>query len=174
MEHPLCGIVALLDRVISVDKDLGLDYGDEIVLLGERRVEGERLSVGLYTALRGDAIPYGYDSSPLGEARPEFGVFGEPLAESVEALGELLAFREGQIDGALVHLDTGDDAGVLERLGHGGAVRGLLAEGLVCGEYAFPRSHELAGRLFELPNVHRRISFPTTLQKRPRTAVRGP
>jgi hypothetical protein len=92
MEHPLCGIVALLDRVISVNKDLGLDYGDEVVLLGERRIQGERLRVGLYAALGGDAIPYGYDSPPLGEARPELGVFGEPLAESVETLGELLAF----------------------------------------------------------------------------------
>src|SRR3712207_4595117 len=114
MEHPLCGIVALLDRVISVDKDLGLDYGNEVVLLGEGRIQGERLSVGLYAALGGDATPYGYDGPPLGEARPELGVFGEPLAKTVEALRELLAFREGQINGALVHLDAGDNAGVLE------------------------------------------------------------
>src|SRR5687768_3568738 len=202
IQHPLRGVVALLDGVISVYQDLGLDYGDEVVLLGERRIKGERLSVGPYTALGRDAIPYRYDGPPLGEARPELGVFGEPVAESVETLGELLAFRKGQIDGALIHLDTWDDAGVLERPGHRGAVRSLLADGLVeedhtgeelpdalrreehlpvgptalfarlyadgleplaygaealvCGEYAFPRCYELAGRLFELSNVHRR------------------
>src|SRR5215218_4338898 len=126
MEYPLCGIVALLDGVISVDKDLGLGYGDEVVLLGERRIEGERLRVGPYAALGGDAIPYGYDSPPLGEARPELSVFGEPLAKTVETLGELLAFREGQIDGTLIYLDTRDDAGVRQYPGHLGAVRGLL------------------------------------------------
>src|SRR3712207_8824586 len=30
------------------------------------------------------------------------------------------------------------------------------AKALVCGEYAFPRCYELAGRLFEFPNVHHR------------------
>src|SRR5215211_3667635 len=131
MEHPLCGIVALLDRVISVDKDLGLDYGDQVVLLGERRIQGERLRVGLDAALGGGPIPYRDNCPPLSEARPELAVFGEPVAQAVEALGELLAFRKRQIDRALVHLDAGDYAGVLEYLRHRGAVRGLLADGLV-------------------------------------------
>src|SRR5215211_8513973 len=122
MQHPLRGVVALLDGVISVYQDLGLYYGDEVVLLGERSIQGERLRVSPYATLGRDALPYSDNGPPLGEARPKLTVFGEPVAKSVETLGELLTFREGQIDGALIHLDTRDDARVLERLGHRSAV----------------------------------------------------
>src|SRR5215204_4373867 len=60
-EHP---------RVFDVYQDLRLDYGDQVVLLGERRVECERLGVGPYATLSRDAIPYGDNGPPLGEARP--------------------------------------------------------------------------------------------------------
>ena len=47
VECPQRGLVGLLDGVVSVYEDLGLDDRDEVVVLGERRVEGERLGVGL-------------------------------------------------------------------------------------------------------------------------------
>ena len=47
--------------------------------------------------------------APLGEPGAELDVLGEPLAEPVEALGDLLAGRVRQILRAQVDLDPRDD-----------------------------------------------------------------
>jgi sirohydrochlorin ferrochelatase len=85
---------------------------------------------------RGYAITDGDDRSPLGEARPHIHVLLQPLTQSVEPLRVLLVRGEGQLHGAPVHLDTGDDALPLEDLREQGAVRGLLTDGLVKENHA--------------------------------------
>jgi hypothetical protein len=109
-QHPLGDLVAPLDGMVAVDEDLGLDYGNQVVLLAERRVEGERPGVRLHTPPRRDVLPDGNDRPPLGEARPKLPVLGQPVAQPVEALGELLLRGERHAHGALVHLDTRDGA----------------------------------------------------------------
>ena len=51
--------------------------------------------------------------APLREARAHAGVLGEPLAQAVEAFGDLLAGEAGERLGAGVDLDAGNDAGLL-------------------------------------------------------------
>src|SRR5215212_1815301 len=83
VQSPVRGLVTLLDGVVAIDQDLGLDDGHQAVLLGERGVEGQRLGVGLYATLAGDAFSYGDNRPPLGEARPQLPVLGQPVAETV-------------------------------------------------------------------------------------------
>ena len=62
---------------------------------------------------------------------PELAVLVEALAQAVETLGDGLALGPGQRLGALVDLDAGDDAGVLEHLRERHAVLRGLADRLV-------------------------------------------
>ncbi len=66
---------------------------------------------------RRDALADRDDGAPLREPRAELAVLRQPLAQAVEALGDLLARRAGQILGAGVDLDAGDDALAGEDLG---------------------------------------------------------
>ena len=69
--------------------------------------------------------------APLGELGAEPAIFDQPLAQPVEALGDHLAGRERQRLGALVDLDAGERAGLLDQLDQRRAVLGLLPDGLV-------------------------------------------
>jgi hypothetical protein len=80
-----------------VHQHLRLDDRHDAGLLAERGVAGERVGVGVDAVLRRDRRPDVDHRAPLGEARAEFVVFGEPLAQAVEALGDLLARRQRQI-----------------------------------------------------------------------------
>src|SRR4028118_891834 len=88
------------------------------------------------TPPRGSPAPEGDARPPLGEAGPHLPVLGEPLAQAVEALGELLLGGEGHAYGALVHLDAGDHALVKEHLRQRTPVGGVLAERLVEEDHA--------------------------------------
>ena len=68
--------------------------------------------------------------------RAELVVLGQPVAQPVEALGDLLAVEPGERLGALVDLDPGDDALGVEHLRERGAVDGPLADGLVEEDHA--------------------------------------
>ena len=84
---------------------------------------------------------------PFGEARAEGVVVLEPLAEAVEALGDLLAGGEGEVLGAGVDLDAGHRAGRLDQIDERRAVLGLLADGLVIEDDAGDVGlHRVAGR----------------------------
>ena len=69
--------------------------------------------------------------APLGEFRAEPAVFDQPLAQTVEPLGDDLARTERQRLDSLVDLDTGQRAGLFDQLDQRRAVLGVLADGLV-------------------------------------------
>ena len=106
-----------LDVVGAVGEDLGLDDGDEAVLLADERVPGEALGVlldGELGRLAGGAdLEHG---PPLGEAGTGLVVLGAARAQGVEALGGGLAVGAGDVHGALVHLDPRHDAAGLEHV----------------------------------------------------------
>ena len=69
--------------------------------------------------------------SPLGKAGTSLVVLGAALAKVIMALGGGLAIGSTELDGALVHLDAGEDIGLLEDLHEGLASLGALVEGLL-------------------------------------------
>src|SRR5260370_39275937 len=71
------------------------------------------------------------DGAPFCELGAEAAVFGEPLAQPVEALGDDFAGTIRQRLGALVDLDAGQRAGALDHLDERRAVLRVLADGLV-------------------------------------------
>jgi hypothetical protein len=107
-------VVAALDRVGAVHQDLGLDDRDESRLDAECGVARQRVGVGVEAVLRGNAVADGDDRPPLGEAGAQAAVLSEPIAQAVEALGDLLVGRARQLLGARVDFDAGNDALVLE------------------------------------------------------------
>ena len=68
---------------------------------------------------------------PLGEAGAEPAIFLKPLAQAVEAFGDDFVCTERQRLRALVDLDAGNGAGLLDQLDQRRAVSGVLADGLV-------------------------------------------
>ena len=69
--------------------------------------------------------------APLGKFCAETSIFGKPLAQAVEAFGNDFAGAERQRLGALVHLDAGQGARLLDDLDQRRAILGLLSDRLV-------------------------------------------
>ena len=69
--------------------------------------------------------------APFAEFGAELAILDQPLAQAVETFGDGLAGREGERLGALVDLDAGDRAGLLDHLDQRRPVLGLLPDGLV-------------------------------------------
>jgi len=75
-------------------------------------------------------------TAPLGEARPELVVPGQPFAQTVQALGDGLARKTRERLRTHVHLDAGDHV-VLAQVGRKRhAILGLLANRLVIQDHA--------------------------------------
>ena len=74
--------------------------------------------------------------APLGEPRAELAVLDEPRAQPVEPVGHELARRLRKRRRALVDLDAGDDARLLEDLHERAPVGRLLADRLVEEDHA--------------------------------------
>ena len=165
---------------LAVHQDLGLDDRDEPGLLREDGVARQRVRVDvdavrarLLLAVDGD------DGAPLGELGAHLAVLVEALAQSVEALGDRLALGAGQRLRALVDLDAGDDARVLEHLRERHAVLARLADGLVVEDDAGDVVAQAGRREQHLPVVPALVLGGLDLDRlealldRPRALVRG-
>ena len=84
----------------------------------------------------GMLVADGDDRAPLREPRAELAVLDQPLAQTVEAVGDELVGRLRERRRALVDLDAGDDALRLEDLRERAAVGGVLADRLVEQDHA--------------------------------------
>ena len=86
---------AALDRVVAVHQHLGLDDRHDARFLAQRGVARERVRVHVDAVRRRDAVAdVDVRRAPLGEARAELAVLGEPLAQAVETLGDGLALGD--------------------------------------------------------------------------------
>ena len=127
--HPGGNLEGLVDAVLAVEQDLGLDNGHEAGILHDGGVAGEAVrAVGHRGA--GGAVGNGHDGAPLAEARTLLVVRGGAIGEVIEALAPGLV-RVGEGTEALVHLDTRVDVLGLERIHEGGAVRARLVQSLL-------------------------------------------
>ena len=83
--HPGGHLEGLVDAVLAVEQDLGLDDGHEAGVLHDGGVAGEAVrAVGHRGA--GGAVGDGHDGAPLAEARALLVVRGGAVGEVVEAL----------------------------------------------------------------------------------------
>ena len=101
-----CDVERALDRVVAVHQHLGLDDRDEAGLLRQRAVAGERVRVRPQAVLAGDAGADRDHRAPLREPCAELVVLGQPVAQAVQPLRDLLARRVGQVLRAHVDLDS--------------------------------------------------------------------
>ena len=119
--------------MLAVHEDLGLDDRDQAILLARGGVTREAVGIladGLLGGAGGARRDL-EDRAPLGEAGTEAVVLGAARAKPVEAGAVRLAVGAGERLDALVDLDAGDHALLLEELDEGLALLGLLADGLV-------------------------------------------
>lgn len=130
-QHRLSHGGAFLDVVASVGENLGLDDRHKPVFLTNNGVTGQALGVLLDTQLRRLVGPDLEDGPPLGETGPRLVVLGAAGPQGVEALSGGFAVGSGDVDGALVDLDAGDDVVLEEDVDEGLAVRGFLVEGFL-------------------------------------------
>ena len=86
--------------MVAVHQHLGLDDRDDAGFLAQRGVARQRVGVGVDAGRVGNAVADVDDRAPLRKARTELVVFGEPLAQSVETLGDRLAREPGERLGA--------------------------------------------------------------------------
>jgi hypothetical protein len=97
-----------LDVVGAINEDLGLDDGDQPVLLADYRVPCEPLGVQPDGELGGLAAGADLEhGAPLGEARAGLVVLGAARAQGVVSLGGGLAVGAGDLDDALSTLMPG-------------------------------------------------------------------
>ena len=131
VERGLGRLEAALDGVVPVHQNLGLDDRDHPRLLTQGRVARERVGIGLDRPIRRKAGADRDHGAPLGEAGPQRGVLGEPLAQPVEAFRHLLPGRGRERLRAPVDLDARNDPLAREDLDQRRPVVRLLADRLV-------------------------------------------
>jgi len=85
--------LAALDGMIPIHQHLGLDDRDDARFLAKRRIARQAFGIGIDRVGRGDAGTDVDHRAPLGEARPELVVPGQPFAQTVQALGDGLAAK---------------------------------------------------------------------------------
>ena len=118
---------AALRRVPAVHQDFWLHDRDQASLVAQRRVASQGVRVGAQPAPRRDSVADREHRAPLGEPGPEPGVLRQPLAQAVQALGDLLPRRPGQRPGTQVHLDARQQPAARQRRGEGLARRRAAA-----------------------------------------------
>src|SRR3546814_82704 len=101
---------AALQIVRAGHQHLGLDARPEALLLGDGGVTGQRVRVRLDAVAGRQAVADADHRPPFRDPGADGAVFGPPFAPALEALGDRLVGCEGQVLGALVDLDAGDDA----------------------------------------------------------------
>jgi len=123
----------LINVVVAVHEDFGLDDGDEAALLASASITGK--APGVLLDGEGGGASVGRDlehSSPLAEACALGVVSGGALLQAVKARAPRLDLvSSGKGLEASVHLDTGVHASLLERLDEWNASLGALEERLL-------------------------------------------
>ncbi|GMR44197.1 hypothetical protein PMAYCL1PPCAC_14392, partial [Pristionchus mayeri] len=132
-KHLLAHLLRSGQVVVSVAEHLGLDDGDEAVLLADRGVSGRDVGVLEHAEVRGSVRGDGEHAAPLGEAAATLNWCGGLGGESVQSLGGSLADgaserhdSEVQLDACKRSLIIGLSSGIAGLRSH--LVEGLLVE----------------------------------------------
>ena len=133
--------------MIAVHKHLRLDDRHQPCLLRKRRKPCQRVGVGVDAVLTGDPVTDGDHRSPLCEPRPQFVIFIQAIAQSIQTFRDFLIRRTCQGLRTFVHFDAGNDPLLSQDLYEGRTIVCLLADRLVkknhaADELAYPRGGE--------------------------------
>lgn len=109
-QHSFSDLLANFDRVVSVGKDLGLDDGNEAVVLADCGVARQAPSILLDGLLAGEPVANLEHGTPLSEAAAKGVVLSSHGGKAVEPHGGGLVIGAGDDLDALVDLDSGNDA----------------------------------------------------------------
>ena len=122
--------------MVAVHEHFRLDDGDQSRFLAQRGIASQRLRVGLDATPAGNAVAYGNHRAPLGKTGPHLRVFRQALAQSVQTFGYFLSGMAGQVLGAGVNFDAGNDSRIRDDFDKGSAIFLLLADRLVVEDHA--------------------------------------
>ena len=117
--------------MVTIGKDLRLDDRHYPGALADGGVASEDIGVLEDGELGGAVLLDLEDATPLGEVAAVLLVLDAAGLKVVETLGGALVVGAEERHDTLVDLDARDDVALLEQLGEGPAVGGLLVEGLV-------------------------------------------
>ena len=134
-----------LNGMIAIHENFGFDDGHKAGFLAEGGVSGESMRIGLERETGGVLGSDFNDGAPLGKASAKLGVFGEAVAQSVEALSDAVTRKVSEGFGTFIDLDAGNDVLALEEFDHGCAISGFLANGFVVKNDAADEFTEIFG-----------------------------
>jgi len=137
-QDSLGGLNAVLERVLSVHQDLGLNDGNESVLLADGSISSQTVGILQHgkrsgAALLGINLEHG---SPLGKSSSGFVELLASSSEIVQSQGGGLLGSVGNDGGSLVDLDANLDAQLVEHLSKGGSISSLLEQSLLVQDHS--------------------------------------
>src|SRR5712691_6002061 len=86
-----CDLLATLDSVAAIHKDLWLDDRHQPRLLAQGGVASQRMGVSRNAGMAGSALANGDDCAPFAEPGAKIEILFEALAQAIQALGDFLA-----------------------------------------------------------------------------------
>ena len=103
-------VSAVLEGVRAIHEHLRFDDGHESGFLTQGRIAGQSVRVGFDARPAGNVVPNGDDCAPLGKTEAHLSVFGQTVAQPVEAFGDFLSGMAGQVLGTGIHFDARNDS----------------------------------------------------------------
>ncbi len=122
---------ASLERVTALHQHLWFHDRDEACLLTEPSITSECMRIRRDTPPARNAVCDGEDCPPFCEARTHLGILRQPLAQTIQTLGNLLSGEGGKLLCAEVNLNAGKDSECAQSLSEGSAIVLLLVNGLI-------------------------------------------
>ena len=126
----LSNLQGAVDVVVAIQKDLRLHNGDQASILGNGCIACKPIGAVAH-GNGGGASRDGHHRAPLGKASTRLVVFSAPLGQAVQAGAPRFVVRVGQRVQALVDLDTGNNALLIQAIHHALARASVLEEGLL-------------------------------------------
>ena len=115
----------------TVHQHFRLDDRHQPGFLAQRGIARQRMGIRIDAGTRRNLGTDRDHGAPLAEFRTQFDIFGQALAQTIQTLGDLLAFEAGHVLGTRVDLDPRQDSGGVHQFGQRRAVRHFLAQRLI-------------------------------------------
>ena len=135
-QHFVCDLATLLQRMLAIHDDLRFDNRNETCLLTQRRITSQCMGIGFNAAPTRKPIADRNHRAPLGKARAHANVFSKSVAQSIQAFCDLFTRMPGQLLGACIHFDAGNDTRLNEDFDKGRTIFLLLPDGFVVEDCA--------------------------------------
>src|SRR6266581_8227905 len=122
----LRNLLATLDSVAAIHKNLWLDDRHQPGLLAQGSIASQRMGVSRNAVMAGTEFANGDDCAPFAETSAKIEILFEMLAQAIEAFGNLLAREVRQCLRSFIDFNPGDNALPPEHFNEGPAILGPL------------------------------------------------